>query len=401
MASEVFMPRLTHDMTTGRLLRWFKREGDFVNKGEPLFEVETDKAVSEVQAESSGILKGIADLKDQEVQVGAVMAFIVMEGEEISQLAATISPVIQPQPDRLSNEKSSSQPENRSITISEQHVLITPIARKLVKEHNIDIHQLKGSGPHGRILEADVLFWISRRENQTPVSFPFIGEDEYDEIPRTDIQRKTGERMLLSATSIPQFTLEVDVNMAEALRLREFIKTLLGLNISISSFLIAATARTLRFHPRLNGRFIGNQIRSYKSINLGVAMATSQGLLAPVIHNTDALTLAQIQGRLDAFKSQASGKSFSASDLSGGTFTISNLGMYGIDRFTGLINPPEIAILTIGQMRDHIILKADKPIPQPILTLRLSADHRVLDGATAAPFLVDLKKLIEDPQSIS
>lgn len=399
MAVEVFMPRLTHDMTIGRLLHWLKHEGDEVKIGEPLFEVETDKAVSEVQAEANGILQAIAYNEDQQVPVGAVMAFIVGEGEEsptpvVKKSNNFIAP---PSPANVGKEKNDTIERHSQSEISKERVSITPIARKLAQENQIDIGQLQGSGPRGRIIEADVRACIKQREDQVAVTHPPVEDMTYEVIPLGDIQRITGQRMTQSATDIPQFALEVDVNMAEAMRLRNFIATQLGIKISYTTFLIEATAKALRFHPRLNASFVEGEIRSYKAINIAVAIATTQGLLAPVIHNTDTLTLTQIQERMDYLKNLPEEKSFNINDLSNGTFTISNLGMYGIDRFTALINPPQAAILAVGQIGEKLVLKDDKPVMQSIMTLRLSVDHRVMDGAIAALFLMDLKKNIEYP----
>lgn len=401
MAVEVFMPRLTHDMTIGRLLHWLKHEGDEVKIGEPLFEVETDKAVSEVQAEANGILQAIVFNEDQEVPVGAVMAYIVAKGEELpTPIRNSPNTFIKPMSQgNVGKEKNDIIASHSQDEILKERVLITPIARKLAQEYQIDIDQLQGSGPRGKIVEADVRAWIKQREEQMAVVSTPVDDMAYEVIHLSDVQRITGQRMTQSATGIPQFALEVDVNMAEAMRLRNFIATQLGLKISYTTFLIEATAKALRFHPRLNASFVEGEIRSYKAINIAVAIATTHGLLAPVIHNTDTLTLMQIQERMDYFKNLPEEKSFNINDLSRGTFTISNLGMYGIDRFTALINPPQAAILAVGQIGEKLVLKEEKPIIQSFMTLRLSVDHRVVDGAIAALFLMELKKNIECPDA--
>lgn len=309
MAHEVYMPRLTHDMTSGRLLQWLKKEDDEVRTGDPLFEVETDKAVSEVQAEISGVLKGITFLEGQEVPVGEVMAFIVQNGEEIK-------PSLHKKPEMNitkkysatdSQEKQNIKSSLKQDEISEQRVLITPIARKLVKEYQIDLNELKGSGPRGKIVEADVRELIKQREQNFHMVSTSGENQEYEVIHLTDIQRITGERMSLSATSIPQFTLEMDVDMTEPTRLREFIVNQLGIKISYTTLLTEATAKALRLHPRLNASFEEGEFRCFKSINIGVAIATNQGLLAPVIRNADTLNLAQIQERINYFQSLAEG----------------------------------------------------------------------------------------------
>ncbi|MBN1535508.1 MAG: 2-oxo acid dehydrogenase subunit E2 [Anaerolineales bacterium] len=398
MASEVFMPRLTHDMTSGRLLHWLKKEGDLVSIGETLFEVETDKAVSEVQAEASGLLQKIAFQEEQDVPVGAVMALIIAYGEELPVSAKGIlgKSIFPPSQD---NRRVQEQNQNRDVaqreSPPERRVFITPIARKLAIENNIDLNLLKGSGPRGKIVEADVRAWIAQRNELASVAYTPVEDMAYEIIPLTDIQRITGQRMTQSATTIPQFTLEVDVNMAEASRLRNFLSSQLGVKISFTTLITDATAKALHLHPRLNATYVEGEIRCYKSINIAVATATGQGLLAPVIHDADTLTLAQIQERINYFQSHSDGKSFSIEDLSHATFTLSNLGMYSIDRFTALINPPQAAILAVGKICEQVTMKTDKPLIYPLMTLRLSIDHRILDGATAAPFLMDVKEILE------
>lgn len=404
MATEVYMPRLTHDMTKGRLLRWLKNEGDTVNQGDVLFEVETDKAVSEVLAEASGRLLSITYHENQEVPVGAIMAFIVEEGEEIPSMivsmpqfnAEEISRI-----DHIPTAKTQYEEDNNQGSSSERRLFVTPIARKLIRQHNISIDQLKGSGPRGKIIEADILQYLRQQENRETVINVAQSELEFELVELSEIQRITGQRMIQSATTIPQFMLEVDVSTEGVFHLREFLKAQLGIDISFTSFLVKATASSLKLHSRLNASLVDGHIHIYKQINIGVATATNHGLVAPVVHNADTLTLAQIQERIDYFQRQAGSKGFTLQDLSGGTFTISNLGMYGIDRFTALINPPEAAILAVGRIHKQVALKDDHPVEQQMLTLRLSVDHRILDGATAAPFLIDLKKTIENPNSIS
>lgn len=367
MAEEVFMPRLTHDMQSGRLLRWLKQEGELVRKGEPLFEVETDKAVSEVAAEASGRLQSVTYGQDQDVPVGTTMALIVGEGE---------APAAGP-PERI---------------------LITPIARRIASDHQVDLTLLKGSGRGGRVVEADVHHFISQREQASPIMAVAVpAEVEYEVVRLSNIQRITGQRMLQSFQTIPQFMLEVDVDMNEAVRLRQNLNPEAKSPTSFTALLVKAAALALRRFPRINATYDGDNLNCYKQVNIGVAMTAKDDLLVPVIHQADTLTLKQIQERLDGLKQQASQGALNIGQLSGGTFTLSNLGMYGIDRFTALVNPPQVAILAAGQVREQAWVEGDRLVIRPALTLRLSIDHRALDGATASPFLVELQKMIENP----
>jgi pyruvate dehydrogenase E2 component (dihydrolipoamide acetyltransferase) len=367
MDEEVFLPRLTHDMQSGRLVRWLKQEGDSVLKGEALFEVETDKAVSEVTAEASGRLQSVDYKEGQDVPVGARMALIVKEGE-----APPVTPV--------------------------GKTFISPIAKRLARDHKVDLALVKGSGPGGRVVEADVRQYLSRQEqtgSTKAVSTP--AEVEYEVVTLSPIQRITGQRMLQSSQTIPQFTLEVDVDMNEAVRLRQQLNPEAKNPVSFTALLVKAVALALRQFPRINATFNDDNLHCYKRVNIGVAMAAKDDLIVPVVHQADMLTLEQIQERLDGLKREASQGSLDAGKLNGGTFTLSNLGMYGIDRFTALINPPQVAILAVGRVCDQVWVEGERQVIRPVLTLRLSVDHRALDGATASPFLVEMRKMIENP----
>ena len=366
MAEEVYMPRLTHDMQSGRLLRWLKQEGELVQKGEPLFEVETDKAVSEVAAEASGRLRSVTYGQDQDVPVGTRMALIVGKGE---------APEAGPP----------------------QRAIITPVARRIAREHHVDLALLKGSGKGGRVVEADVHQYLSQQKQvSSTMTVAAPAEVEYEVVGLSNIQRITGQRMLKSSQTIPQFTLEVDVDMNEAVRLRQSLDPDLKSPPSFTALLVKAAALALRRFPRINATYDGDNLNCYKQVNIGVAMSAKDDLLVPVIHQADTLTLKQIQERLDCLKLQASQGTLNTGQLSGGTFTLSNLGMYGIDRFTALVNPPQVAILAAGQVREQAWVEGDKLVIRPVLTLRLSIDHRALDGAAASPFLVELQKMIEN-----
>jgi pyruvate dehydrogenase E2 component (dihydrolipoamide acetyltransferase) len=303
----------------------------------------------------------------QDIPVGARMALIVQEGE------ATLV-----------------RPAGKS--------LISPIAKRIARDNKVDLALLKGSGPGGRVVEADVrqyLSWQEQTSSITNVATPT--EVEYEVIKLSTIQQITGQRMLQSSQTIPQFTLEVDVDMNEAVRLRQQLNPEAKNPVSFTALLVKAVALALRQFPRINATFNVDNLHCYKRVNIGVAMTAKDDLIVPVIHQADMLTLEQIQERLDGLKREASQGTLDAEKLSSGTFTLSNLGMYGIDRFTALVNPPQVAILAVGQIRDQVWVDGERLVIRPVLTLRLSVDHRALDGATASPFLVEMRKMIENP----
>ncbi len=375
-------------------MRWLKAEGELVEPDEALFEVETDKAVTEVAAPAGGILNRLEYKEGDEIPIGTVIAYLLAEGE-LPPKAGGNDPVAgQGRADEI---EAIQEPLSGGIRPEPGRLMATPIARRMARELNIDLAQIAGSGPHGRIIEADVRAFQSHRPSEAPAYPPMAQEVPFERIPLSRLQLTTGRRMALSSQTIPQFVLEVDVVMSEAQRLRQHIQWDGEKTPSYSAILVQASARALEKHPRLNASLGGEFIRCYQEINVGVATATPEGLLVPVIRKANTLHLRQIQEVLDEIRDEARRGKIQADFLSGGTFTLSNLGMYGVDRFQALVNPPEAAILAAGRIRELPWAGSDGVQLRPILTLRLSCDHRVLDGATAAPFLAEVKNLLENP----
>ena len=385
-------------------MRWLKAEGELVKPDDALFEVETDKAVTEVAAAAGGILNRMDYKEGDEIPIGTVIAYLLAEGE-VPPKAGDFSPASPPSGEEniAGRETAASEIETVQGRLSggalpePGRMIATPIARRMARELSIDLAQIAGSGPHGRIIEADVRAYVSRPPSDAPVSPPIEQEMPFERIPLSRLQLATGRRMVLSSQTVPVFVLEADVVMSEAQRLRQRTQWDGEKNPSYSAILIKAIARALQDHPRLNASLDGDFIRCYQEINLGVAVATPDGLLAPVIRNANILRLHEVQLVLDKIRDEAARGKLNADFLSGGTFTFSNLGMYGVDRFQALINPPEAAILAAGRIRELPWVSSDGIQLLPILTLRLSCDHRVLDGATAAPFLMEVKNLLENP----
>jgi pyruvate dehydrogenase E2 component (dihydrolipoamide acetyltransferase) len=406
MAIDIFVPRLTHDMRSGLFVRWLKAPGERVRPGDALFEIETDKAVTEIAAEAEGVFSPRLVQPGDELPIGTVIAYLLADGEAPPDEQA---PVPTPGPGAISPSwaaadssgpsKPAPGPSGRQEAAGPDDGLLraTPIARRMARERGIDLRQISGSGPGGRIVEADLLAYMAgpRRMDEPPS----------ERVPLTRLQALTGQRMALSSQTIPQFVLEVDVDMAGVQRLRQQTAWKGQKRPTYTAFLVKAVATTLPAHPRVNASFDEGSIRVHPSIHIGVAVATAGGLLVPVIHHADRLSGPQIQAALDSLRDQVRGAGQGgappASALAGGTFTLSNLGMYGVDRFQALVNPPQAAILAAGRLRDLPWSTAGGIQVRPILTLRLAADHRVLDGATAAPFLVAVKDLLEQPGGLA
>jgi pyruvate dehydrogenase E2 component (dihydrolipoamide acetyltransferase) len=403
MAIEIIMPRLTHDMTHGVIARWLKNDGDFVQKGEPLFEVETDKAISEVLSEGEGVLGGVIAHEGSKVPIGLTIAYMLSRGESPPKLVNTkeISPSSsgsdQPETSMISSKIENEFALENQIEIRSSKIIASPIAKRIAKDHGIDISLLTGSGPRGRIIERDILAFIDQQaltSEQTKV------QESFDVVPLSQMRQTIAARMSESTRSAPHFILEVDVNMTESRRFRQYYNESQPIKISYTTILIKVVSKALRIHPQINVSYQGNCLHRYRDINLGIAVASPDGLRVPVLKSVEKRNLKEIQVEIEKIIENAKNGRIPLENLGGGTFTISNLGMYGIDRFQAIINPPEAAILAVGRIRDLPWVTPHGILQQPIINLQLSIDHRALDGAAAAPFLVDIQKLLENPYNL-
>lgn len=385
MAIEVIMPRLTHDMWEGVILRWLKHEGEEVQEGEPLFEVETDKADVVMEAEASGILRGVRVEAGGSAPVGEVIAFIAAVGEEVPELGPVSMKVAEDiiEPEQIPPSAIDKKPEGR--------ILATPIARRTAREHGIDLATVEGSGPGGRIVEADVLRAIERQRKGEPA----VAEPEYDLVSLSRLRQTTGARLTESFQTTPHFVLEVEADMTEAVRWQAEQEEQWGEKVSYTAIVVKAVGEALSQHREVNASFSEGQLKVYREINIGVAMALEDGLIVPVVHRANEKGVVEIHRRIQKLRERAQDGRFRFEDLSNATFTVSNLGMYGIDAFQAVINPPQAAMLAVGRIREMPIGVEGQILLRPMMNMRLSIDHRALDGAIAAPFLVKVKGLLE------
>ena len=390
MAVEFYVHKMTEHMDTARIVRWLVKEGDLVSKGQVILEVETEKAVSEVEAPAAGFLKGIRNeaVEGCEVKVGETIAFIVAEGEAVPSL-----PFIERKKDQLTIKGDSTQKIQNQNFNDTLHIRATPAARHLSKETGVDLNHILGGGEGGIVREEDVKAYLNRSENK----------DRDDWLELTPTQRLTGQRMVESAKSIPQFSISMDIDLSLVMAYRENarIKNQDGSKKvpSITAILIFAVARIIRSFPRINAVFENDRIRLYHEINIGVAVGTEGGLFVPVIKKAEIKSIGLISQELIAFQTKAHSQRFSEFDLSDGTFTISNLGMYGVDRFNAIINPTQSAIMAVGCLNDRLIGRlGNGMILHPFASFSLTVDHRVMDGIYAAKFLKALKENLERNQ---
>lgn len=385
MAKEVLMPKLGLTMEKGEITEWYVEEGEEVTKGEPLFELMTDKITNIVEAPASGTLLKVLFEAGEEVPVGQVLAFIGEEGEEIDSLEKEAE-IPEEENQKLIETKKQAKKEEKEET---GKLLISPRAKRKAETAGIDPNIIEGSGPRGRITEEDVQKFIQAKE-PSPTA-PSTEKTLKKTVPLNQLREVIASRMVESFTKIPHFSLEVELDASNILKARETKKGE-DQKLSINAFLMKASALALKNHPRVNASFLEGKIQEWEEINIGLAVALEDGLIVPVVKKADSKSISQLDAEIADLVQKARAGQLESEDISGGTFTISNLGGFGIDSFKAIINPPEAAILAVGQIRETAVVSEGIIKPAPILKLTLSADHRILDGAAGARFLVELKE---------
>ena len=399
MATEVKLPRLGQGMESGTIVKWLKSEGEAVEKGEPLYELDTDKVTQEVEAEASGVLLKIA-IPTGEVEVGRTIGFIGEQGEAV---AAEVAPAKKEEekpaaqaPKREQQPEPAAEPEKAPANGSTNgRIKASPLARRIARERGIELAQIRGTGPEGRIVAEDVERAGTQPSSPPPVAAAPSGEVESR--PLSNV-RKTIARRLTQAWTVPAFQLTVNADMTRA---NELVTNQRALNpdvrITLTDVLTKLCAQALMRHRDMNVQFADDSLLVFPSANVGIAVAAPQGLVVPVVHGAERLTIAQIAQIRGDLVGRARDAKLRAEDLEGGTFTISNLGMYDIDQFIAVLNPPQASILAVGATRDQVVpLDGDLHV-LPLMTMTLTCDHRAVDGATGAEFLRTIKAFLEDP----
>jgi pyruvate dehydrogenase E2 component (dihydrolipoamide acetyltransferase) len=419
MATEIKLPRLGQGMESGTIVKWLKSEGDQVEKGEPLYELDTDKVTQEVEADASGVLLKIA-VADGEVEVGKTIAVIGEQGEEVSvaeepstdgggarQVADERQEEGSPAPAReAERERGRSAPAAPTEQAAETReaasenggrIKASPLARRIARERGIDLAAIAGTGPEGRVVAEDVERAVATAPapaQTVPAPLP-----EEVEVQQLSSMRKTIARRLTEAWQAPVFQLGVTVDMARALELRKRLVELHGNGTkpTISDLITKVCAAALMRHRAVNALYKGDSIELYPTANIGIAVAIPNGLVVPVIRGCERLSIAEIAAARAAVVDRARAGKLQQADLEDGTFSISNLGMYGIERFIAVLNPPQAAILAVGSTEDKVVAVEGEPVVRPRLELTLTCDHRAVDGATGADFLRTVKSFLEEP----
>ena len=401
MAFSVVMPALEMAQETGKLIAWRKQEGDRVTKGEPLLEIETDKAVMEVESPADGILAGITGQVGTDIQVGKTIAWIVAPGEKppVDDESAASGPAARGGSKTKTEAPAVPVAASGSESSGMQSARISPKARRLAKELGVDITAVRGTGPGGEILASDV----QAAGAATGSGNSTTGKKSGDlEVPTT-LGRLMAERTTQSWTTIPHFfvTREIDASALNDYRGKIIaeIEQTHKIRITHTDLLVALVARVLLKHPRLNSSWTPEGIRLHDHVNMGVAIAVNDGVVAAVIPKAHTASLAEIATQRRDVAERARAGKLRPTDIADATFTLSNLGMYHVDQFTAIITPPQAAILAVSRISDRVVAVEGKPVVLPMITLTLSADHRTADGARAALFLNDLAEAIREPDT--
>ncbi|HYW74274.1 MAG TPA: pyruvate dehydrogenase complex dihydrolipoamide acetyltransferase [Pyrinomonadaceae bacterium] len=431
MATQVVMPKLSPTMEEGQLARWLKKEGDMVSMGEPLAEIDTDKATMEMQALSNGVLRKILIQEGESAPLGRPIAIIGEADEDISEVLKTAgsakpakaeaapeqppeptaAAAIEAKPGEAGPAGSASGDGRQPAAAQTGRVFISPIAARMANEAGLDFKAIQGSGPGGRIVKRDVEAAINNKQTAAPqrtgIGKPLprrgekgvvYGPSDYRDEPVSEMRRTIARRLVTSLGPIPHFFLTSEIDMERAADTRRSINELYpDLKLSINDLIIKVAAVSLIQHPQVNASFQDKTIRYYEHADIGVAVATENGLITPIIRAAELKALPDIAAEVRELADRARARKLKPEEYTGATFSISNLGMFGIEEFTAVINPPEGAILAVGAMAPKALVKDGQVAVRQTMRVTLSCDHRAIDGATGAKFLQTFKQIMENP----
>lgn len=415
MEEVVLMPRLSDTMTEGVIAGWHKNVGDTVKKGEVLADIETDKATMELESYKDGVLLYQGAKAGEKILVNDLLCIIGKPGLDVDGIVAAVkngaSPAANPAP-AASAPTAAPAPVAASAStqtqevVNEGRIFASPLARKIAGEKGIDLRYVKGTGDNGRITKNDVDAYVpsavpaaapAAKATAGPVATAPAGQVSFEDVPVSQMRKTIARRLSESLFTAPHFYLTMSIDMDAAVAARGKINETAPIKISFNDMVLKATALALKQHPKVNSSWLGDTIRFNHHINIGVAVAVEDGLLVPVVRFADTKSLSQIGAEVKEYAQKAKDKKLQPADWEGSTFTISNLGMYGIDQFTAIINPPDSCILAVGGIAQVPVVKNGQVVPGNVMKVTLSCDHRSVDGATGAAFLQTLKSLLEEP----
>jgi len=419
-ASLVTMPKMSDTMTEGTMASWLKKVGDEVKSGDILAEVETDKATMELEAYEDGTLLYIGVKEGDSIAVDGILAVIGEKGADFESLIksqeskkSTPAEEVSEEPVATTDTTDISKSKDTVISPSTEgsngRIIASPLAKKLAREKGYDLKQIQGSGDNGRIIKRDIEAFVpSQASVVTPESVEspsiqlpaIVGEESYEETNVSQMRKTIAKRLAESKFTSPHFYLTMEINMDKAMEARKSMNEISPVKISFNDIIIKACAVALRQHPKVNVSWLEDKIRFNKHIHIGVAVAVDEGLLVPVVRFADSKSISHISAEVKELGAKARNKQLQPSDWEGNTFTISNLGMFGIEEFTAIINPPDACILAVGGIKETAIVKDGQLVPGNVMKVTMSCDHRVVDGVVGSAFLQTLKQLLEDPVRI-
>jgi pyruvate dehydrogenase E2 component (dihydrolipoamide acetyltransferase) len=430
-ASVITMPKMSDTMSEGTIAAWHKKVGDIVKSGDILAEVETDKATMELEAYEDGILLYVGVNEGDSVEVNGIVAVIGEKGADFEKLIEVKSRKMETsepagEPEKEIDESVAERPvesiqtvdktthmEERSAKVPKDgRIKASPLAKKLARDLGYDLSKINGSGDHGRIIKRDVELYSPSREiekvvkpseEEKAVAIPLpqvVGEESFEEVQVSQMRKTIAKRLSESKFSSPHFYLTMEINMDKAVDAKTSMNEIAPVKISFNDLILKAVASALRMHPKINASWLGDKIRYNKHIHIGVAVAVDEGLLVPVVRFADNKSISHIATEVKELGEKARNKQLKPTDWEGNTFTISNLGMFGIEEFTAIINPPDACIMAVGGIKQTAVVKDGQLVPGNVMKVTLSCDHRVVDGATGAAFLQTFKKILEDPVRI-
>ncbi|MEE9365113.1 MAG: dihydrolipoamide acetyltransferase family protein [Dehalococcoidales bacterium] len=399
MAVAVIFPKLDEAMTSGKIVRWLKNEGDRVEKGEIILEIESEKTSFELEAETSGILSKVIAQPGDEVAVGTTIAFILQPGEKAPEVETPVAVKAKEKKPEAEAKAEAPQPVGES-----REIKASPLARNIAREHNVDITQITGTGPGGRITKEDVLKYIEEGKPAAASAAPEVVAGAGEETVPLSTMREVIARRMVESFQTPHFYLTVEVDAQELQRTRQQLLPVIegktGIRLTLTDLLIKIAAKALARNPAINCSYIDGSVKPFKRIDIGLVTSVEGGLMVPVIRDASTKSLAEIaQARADLVQ-KARERTLAKEEMTGSTFTISNMGMYDIDQFSAIIQPPEAAILAVGRIVEKVVARNGEMVIRPVMNLTLSIDHRVLDGALGAQFLQTVKNYIEDPVNL-
>ena len=416
MEEVVLMPRLSDTMTEGVIAGWHKKVGDKVTKGEVLADIETDKATMELESYKDGILLYQGAQAGEKILVNQLLCIIGQPGLDIDSIVKSIkAPSSSEAPKPASPAAaattvsaapsapvSAPAPATAATVVNEGRIFASPLAKKIAKDKGIDLKYVQGTGEHGRITRTDLENYkpgntSSVAKAAAPRNTNFVGQVSFVDTPVSQMRKTIARRLSESLFTAPHFYLTMKINMDATIAARTIVNETAPVKISFNDFIVKAVALSLKQHPKVNSSWLGDIIRENHHVNIGIAVAVDEGLLVPVLRFADGLSLDEISVSVKEFAKKAKDKKLQPSDWEGSTFTISNLGMFGIDSFTAIINPPDACILAVGGIAEEPVVKNGQVVPGNVMNVTLSCDHRVVDGATGSAFLQTLKGYLEEP----